>query len=480
MIDIDMMQAERPTCSNCGKLGINCVFARVLNSEAFGEASQQAQVRQTGGVLNNGFFHSSHAPAATWTCGPSDTSTTTNHQSSIGWNLMSMPGFAPNLDLLHSSTPDPDFLGNSIAPSHAMLDSVRIRDGMRDNGKYRQSTKRRHSMLHQEPSSREISHHSSNQIAHVQQMFVNDASEEPGIASSQIKDNSELHIAQNSSNDITEFSDSIVSDAQASANLLPVTSATSKDRLPDLHIADALSADNVKLAQASRLKRLVSLMPPKTQLLELLRIFLVTYHPLLPCMHNRRFTERVQKSQSIESEPLIWAILAVAAPDHHDRNTQSLHHCWLSRAKLLFEKELDARVFPTRALQAAVWIVFEAYVSGNITEAWFFLGKACRLAQMLGFDRIDSDHGKKLISLAPRPRDAIEVEERRKVVWALFYLDRTISCLAGFALAIDDRYFQVNYPLDDELFQELLDNVSHGLSGNVTNVEHWIFLFLHD
>lgn len=64
------------------------------------------------------------------------------------------------------------------------------------------------------------------------------------------------------------------------------------------------------------------------------------------------------------------------------------------------------------------------------------------------------------MSLAPPPRDAIEIEKQRKIIWALFFLDRSLSCLAGFSLAIDDRNYQVNFPLEEELFQSSTCNVS--------------------
>ena len=53
----------------------------------------------------------------------------------------------------------------------------------------------------------------------------------------------------------------------------------------------------------------------------------------------------------------------------------------------------------------------------------------------------------------------MELEERRKTIWVLFFLDRSLSCLAGFSLAIDDRHFDVNYPVDDGQFQAFMHSV---------------------
>ena len=196
------------------------------------------------------------------------------------------------------------------------------------------------------------------------------------------------------------------------------------------------------------------------QVSELIDIFFGDYHHFLPCIHRKSFVRRLKLGGSTHLNPLLMAIFAIAASSHPDHQVQALQQSCLLRANHLFDKDLNINTLPTQSLQAAAWIVFYAYISGNLTEAWFFLGKACRLAHFLGFDRLDYARSERLISTAPRTRDAIELEERRKTIWTLFLLDRSLSCLAGFSLAIDDRHFHVNFPTDDEQFQ----NFEHAVS----------------
>ena len=203
------------------------------------------------------------------------------------------------------------------------------------------------------------------------------------------------------------------------------------------------------------------LWPSTVHTLELLDIFFTRYHPLLPCVHRERLVEIVKEErESAKASPLLWAILAVAAPWHPDPRLQALQDRWLARSRSVFDKSLINPTFPTQLLQAAVWIIFQTYVLAQVTEAWFFLSKSCRLATLLGADRIDCSRTKKLSIMAAQPRDAIELEEQRKAVWALFFLDRFLSCLAGAPVAIDDRYFQVNFPMDDRDFQNISRSVS--------------------
>ncbi|KAL9005162.1 MAG: hypothetical protein Q9188_002036 [Gyalolechia gomerana] len=195
--------------------------------------------------------------------------------------------------------------------------------------------------------------------------------------------------------------------------------------------------------------------------LELLDIFFVRYHSFLPCIHRKTLLDRVkQGGASIASNPLIWSILAVAAPGHSDHGVQVLQKKWLARARFLFDRNVCHTMLPTQSLQAAVWVGFQAWISANLTEAWFIVGKACQLANVLRLDQMDSPRSKQLISMTPRPRNAIEVEEQRKAMWSLLCMERSLACLGGFTLSVDERYFQVNYPIDDEAFQVMKSTVS--------------------
>lgn len=232
-------------------------------------------------------------------------------------------------------------------------------------------------------------------------------------------------------------------------------------RSPSSELDRTSETCTVSLQKTARLAESEDLLPSVSHILELLDIFFNYYHNYLPCIHRKTLTERVKsRLESAQSSPLLWAVLAVAAPAHPNLHLQALQSRWLAKARSTFDTNLNSSTFPTQSLQAAVFIIFQAYISADLTDAWFFLGKSCRLANLLGIDRVDCTRSERLISLAPRPRDAIETEEQRKTIWALFFLDRSLSCLAGFSLAIDDRNYQVNFPLEDELFQNSTCNVS--------------------
>jgi hypothetical protein len=205
------------------------------------------------------------------------------------------------------------------------------------------------------------------------------------------------------------------------------------------------------------------ILPSTREILELLDIFFSRYHFYLPCIHQKTFSDRVKRGrESVQSHSLIWAMMAVAAPDHPNPHIQGLRTTWLARARSIFDKNLHSSTSITQSLQAAVWIIFQYYVDAELTEAWFFLGKTARFANLMGVDRLDSCRTDRLITMVAQPRDSIEVEEQRKSLWTLFFLDRALACLAALSLSFDERNFQVNFPMDEDLFQASTSNVSGG------------------
>ena len=216
-------------------------------------------------------------------------------------------------------------------------------------------------------------------------------------------------------------------------------------------------ADSQQLLKAED----VDIFPSITEVLELLDIFFARYHFYLPCIHQKTFMDRVKRGrESIQSYPLIWALMAVAGSSHSDPRLQGLCGKWLARARSIFDKNLHSSTSPTQSLQAAVWIIFHYYVEANLTEAWFFLGKTTRLANLMGVDRVDSCRTDRFITMVLQPRDSIEMEEQRKTMWALFFFDRALSSLVALSLSFDERIFQVNFPIDDNVFQAAAGSVS--------------------
>lgn len=108
-------------------------------------------------------------------------------------------------------------------------------------------------------------------------------------------------------------------------------------------------------------------------------------------------------------------------------------------------------------MQAAVWCIFSLYNAGEITKATVLLAQTYTLACLNGLNRLDDPNPIVPVTIKFSP---VEEEECRCTLWSLFILDRHINYLIGRHLAINDKLWCVNYPLDDRSLQNGLRPVS--------------------
>lgn len=71
-------------------------------------------------------------------------------------------------------------------------------------------------------------------------------------------------------------------------------------------------------------------------------------------------------------------------------------------------------------------------------RAWLSVGKASRLALMMGLNRLDGNGLDVKQSIIP-PKDWTEREERRRTFWMAFCTDRYASIGTGWPMVIDEN-----------------------------------------
>lgn len=115
-----------------------------------------------------------------------------------------------------------------------------------------------------------------------------------------------------------------------------------------------------------------------------------------------------------------------------------------SSRKLLQEAELQDKKLDSLSLaHAQSWVLISFYeiLQGYFHRAWMSSSRAVRLVQMMKLHRIDAvlqttDPSLVLIDAA---KDLTEVEERRRIFWMTFLMDR-YSCISmGWPTLIDER-----------------------------------------
>jgi len=74
----------------------------------------------------------------------------------------------------------------------------------------------------------------------------------------------------------------------------------------------------------------------------------------------------------------------------------------------------------------------------HFPRAWLSTGRAMRLCQMGGLDRLDNP-GLGVKETMPPSKDWTEKEERRRAYWATYWCDRCASIGTGWPMTIDER-----------------------------------------
>lgn len=204
-------------------------------------------------------------------------------------------------------------------------------------------------------------------------------------------------------------------------------------------------------------------LPSRERVLEMVNSFFSAQHLLLPSVHRETFMARLSSDVAgLSAAPFLWVILALYCSCNKSEPMQLQYRSWMQTAhsKLELISTTRVRSNTTNMLQASVWMVFDAYCRGDVTNAWLLLGRTAQLTSALGLHRIDSRRRTLRMEAELKSRSDIEVEERRKCMWCLALLDRVIVSANGLALSVDDRYFHVDFPLPDDEFQDARNSVS--------------------
>ena len=95
---------------------------------------------------------------------------------------------------------------------------------------------------------------------------------------------------------------------------------------------------------------------------------------------------------------------------------------------------------------AQTWVLICAYEFKMMffPRAWMSVGRASRLALMMGLNRVDGG-GLDVKQVLPPPRDWTEIEERRRTFWMAYCVDRYASIGTGWPMAIDEGDVRFRY-----------------------------------
>ncbi|KAL2810505.1 fungal-specific transcription factor domain-containing protein [Aspergillus granulosus] len=198
---------------------------------------------------------------------------------------------------------------------------------------------------------------------------------------------------------------------------------------------------------------------PKLDILEsVIDLYFSLVQPWIPIFHEKRFRRRMKDpNERARLEVVLHAVVFGLLKHVDSELTASLEDidaiCERSRKIVLLTAMNDLHV---ENLQALTIVCFEDIGSGRLSRAWPIVGSLTRTVEYLQLS-VESEHHDNGPLLQPRPclppaHDWIEEEERRRVFWTIFSLDRFCSVTTGWNTSLTSNDVHRRLPADGGLW----------------------------
>ncbi|XXG97586.1 hypothetical protein Hte_003892 [Hypoxylon texense] len=186
--------------------------------------------------------------------------------------------------------------------------------------------------------------------------------------------------------------------------------------------------------------------------------FFDVFYPVLPFINPVRFhAELAQCPDSIPLQALSHAIAALGALASNELSG-ALEACY-NQARTLLElcerQENGAALVDINTLQTYVLLSVYEFRQPNFARAWMTLGRAMRLAKIMGLDKKNPQPAVSLdqdlfITLPPPLLDPAQMEERRRTFWQIYILD-TYAAMRTKSPPVFDGQVSVSLPCPCDL-----------------------------
>ncbi|OJJ75290.1 hypothetical protein ASPBRDRAFT_63792 [Aspergillus brasiliensis CBS 101740] len=203
---------------------------------------------------------------------------------------------------------------------------------------------------------------------------------------------------------------------------------------------------------------------PDVVLTELVDFYFVNIHPWIPILHVKRFRERMRSpAERVHINCILHAIISVCARfSQNEQYRGSLDLTELakkSRQEVILQ---STETFSVENLQALVIVAFETINRGRGPSSWSIIGSMAGTVEQLQLGVEEDDlyrvkgMGERLIRrmvfLTPS-RSWCEAEERRRVFWAVFLMDRFCSVSTGWKISLRNADVKRRLPCEGALWE---------------------------
>ncbi|KZL63105.1 fungal specific transcription factor [Colletotrichum incanum] len=225
---------------------------------------------------------------------------------------------------------------------------------------------------------------------------------------------------------------------------------------------DSCGNPNIDLAfPLEDLENITTSLPPPDLLEDIINIYFNIIQPWIPILHETQFRRRVHDSEQLPRLVVVLHAMVVAALRYVDNpetrpSIQEVERRAVRSRNIVILNAMDQ--LSVENLQALIILAFNDIGNGDASKAWSIVGSLTRTVEYLQLS-IESDHQDKEPLLKPLPsipppQNWTEEEERRRVFWNIFNLDRFCSVTTGWNTSLTSDDVHRRLPADGGLWHK--------------------------
>ncbi|PGH17460.1 hypothetical protein AJ79_01060 [Helicocarpus griseus UAMH5409] len=200
-------------------------------------------------------------------------------------------------------------------------------------------------------------------------------------------------------------------------------------------------------------------LPSKTVMDAVVDTYFLVIHPWIPMLHQSRFRQRLSDANKKSNLAVILHAMTAAALPHISDNIQEMVPSGIDAA---IRKSRHAVILTAmdnlsvENLQALIIIAFDNMGKGEGTKAFSIIGSLTRTVEYLQLTVESDEHERqpllKPLTSLPATHNWTEAEERRRVFWVIFLLDRFCSVTTGWNTSLTSDDVHRRLPADGGLW----------------------------
>ncbi|OLN86378.1 putative transcriptional regulatory protein C1683.13c-like protein 2 [Colletotrichum chlorophyti] len=202
-------------------------------------------------------------------------------------------------------------------------------------------------------------------------------------------------------------------------------------------------------------------LPDEEVLQAILQAYFSYVHPWIPIIHERRFRSRLHEPSETEAMRVVLQAMILSASRYVSNEDLALSVFGSPQKQALARDWVVSSAMKTLSvgnLQALIIVAFNDIGSGEAAQAWSIVGSLTRTVEYLQLT-VENDDGEKQslsqpFASLPPPDSWAEAEERRRVFWNVFKLDRLVSVTMGWNTSLTSDDVHCRLPCDGVLWRK--------------------------